>query len=94
MLAGIANFQRISKTLILLFFTLIMFNAIHVDVKNGTKQKLLDVVESLIGSDIILHHTKLFLKPPKVASFPLHQDWSYFPTQCNSMIAAVVHLSE
>lgn len=58
-------------------------------------KKLLDVVESLIGGDIILHHTKLFLKPPKVGSaFPLHQDWSYFPTQNNSMIAAVVHLSE
>ena len=42
---------------------------------------LLDVVESLIGPDIILHHTKLFLKPPKIGSaFPLHQDWSYFPT--------------
>ena len=58
-------------------------------------KKLLDVVESLIGSDIILHHTKLFLKPPKVGSaFPLHQDWSYFPTQNNSMISVVVHLSE
>ena len=58
-------------------------------------KRLLDVVESLIGPDIILHHTKLFLKPPKVGSaFPLHQDWSYFPTQSNSMIAAVVHLSK
>ena len=56
---------------------------------------LLGVVESLIGPDIILHHTKLFLKPPKIGSaFPLHQDWSYFPTQSNSMIAAVVHLSK
>ncbi|MEE3188542.1 MAG: phytanoyl-CoA dioxygenase family protein, partial [Candidatus Neomarinimicrobiota bacterium] len=27
-------------------------------------------------------------------AFPLHQDWSYFPTQKNSMIAAVVHLSD
>ena len=50
-------------------------------------KRLLDVVESLIGPDIILHHTKLFLKPPKVGSaFPLHQDWSYFPTQSNSII--------
>ena len=58
-------------------------------------KKFLDVVESLIGSDIILHHTKLFLKPPKVGSaFPLHQDWSYFPTEKNTMIAAVVHISD
>lgn len=56
---------------------------------------LLDIVEILIGPDIILHHTKLFLKPPRVGSaFPLHQDWSYFPTQSNSMIAAVIHLSK
>jgi len=56
---------------------------------------LLDATEKLIGSDIILHHSKLFLKPPgKGSAFPLHQDWSYFPTEKNSMIAAVVHLSE
>lgn len=56
---------------------------------------LLDVVESLIGPDIILHHTKLFLKPPKIGSaFPLHQEWSYFSTHSNSMITAVVHISK
>ena len=58
-------------------------------------KKLLNIVEYLIGPNIILHHTKLFLKPPKIGSaFPLHQDWSYFPTKNNSMIAAVIHLSD
>ena len=58
-------------------------------------EEFLDAVEELIGPDIILHHTKLFLKPPGNGSaFPLHQDWSYFPTEKNSMIAAVIHLSE
>ena len=58
-------------------------------------ERLLDAAEKLIGQDIILHHSKLFLKPPGNGSaFPLHQDWSYFPTEKNSMIAAVVHLSE
>ncbi len=58
-------------------------------------KNLLNIFESLIGPDIILHHSKLFLKPPKVGSaFPLHQDWSYFPTEKNSMIAAIVHLSD
>ena len=58
-------------------------------------KKLLNLSESLIGPDIILHHTKLFLKPKKRGSlFPLHQDWSYFPTKKNSMIAAVIHLSD
>jgi len=57
-------------------------------------KKLLERAESFIGPDIILHHTKLFLKPPKLGSaFPLHQDWSYFPTKNNTMIAAVVHIS-
>ena len=58
-------------------------------------ERLLDAAEKLIGQDIILHHSKLFLKPPGNGSaFPLHQDWSYFPTEKNSMIAAVIHLSE
>ncbi|MDA9935169.1 phytanoyl-CoA dioxygenase family protein [Candidatus Marinimicrobia bacterium] len=55
----------------------------------------LDEVEKIIGPNIILHHTKLFEKPPIIgAAFPLHQDWSYFPTRNNSMIAAVIHLSK
>ena len=59
------------------------------------KIKPFKLAESFIGPDIILHHTKLFLKPPLIGStFPLHQDWSYFPTQKNTMIAAVVHISE
>ena len=58
-------------------------------------KKLLKIVESFIGQDIVLHHTKLFLKPPYIGSaFPLHQDWSYFPTEKNTMIAAVVHISD
>ena len=58
-------------------------------------KNLLNLVETFIGADIVLHHTKLFLKPPNVGStFPLHQDWSYFPTQNNTMIAAVVHISD
>ena len=57
-------------------------------------KKLLEIAASFIGPDIILHHTKLFLKPPKLGSaFPLHQDWSYFPTEKNTMIAAIVHIS-
>ena len=67
----------------------------HEMLKMVQDKKLLDVTESIIGNDIILHHTKLFLKPPNIGSaFPLHQDWSYFPTRENSMVAAVIHLSE
>jgi len=67
----------------------------HEMLKMVQDKRLLDITESLIGSNIVLHHTKLFLKPAKRgSSFPLHQDWSYFPTKNNSMIAAVVHLSD
>ena len=59
------------------------------------QQQFLDVAEQIIGPDIILHHTKLFQKPPREgAPFPIHQDWWYFPTQQDTMIAAVVFLGE
>jgi ectoine hydroxylase-related dioxygenase (phytanoyl-CoA dioxygenase family) len=54
----------------------------------------LDLAEALLGPDIVLHHTKLFEKPPgRGAPFPLHQDWTYFPTRLDSMLAAVIHVS-
>ena len=54
----------------------------------------LDVVQALIGPDIILHHSKLFQKPAEKGSpFPMHQDWGYFPTETNSMLAGVIHVS-
>jgi len=57
--------------------------------------KFLDVAEAILGPDIILHHTKLFQKPPEVgAPFPVHQDWQYFPTVQDTMIAGVIHVSE
>ena len=57
-------------------------------------ERFLDRVEAVLGPDIVLHHTKLFAKPPRIgAPFPLHQDWAYFPTERDSMIAAVIHVS-
>ena len=57
-------------------------------------QGFLDVAEAILGPDIILHHTKLFQKPAeKGAPFPMHQDWDYFPTIKDSMIAGVIHVS-
>jgi ectoine hydroxylase-related dioxygenase (phytanoyl-CoA dioxygenase family) len=57
--------------------------------------EFLKVTEAILGPDIILHHSKLFMKPPKVGSgFPMHQDWGYFPTEKDSMIAAIIHLSD
>ncbi len=58
-------------------------------------RRLLGVVEEIIGKDIVLHHTKLFFKPPEKGSpFPMHQDWTYFPTIRDTMMAGIIHVSE
>ena len=56
--------------------------------------RFLDAVEAVLGPDIILHHTKLFQKPAEMgAPFPMHQDWSYFPSDKDTMMAAIIHVS-
>jgi phytanoyl-CoA hydroxylase len=58
-------------------------------------EKFLEVPSKILGDDIILHHSKLFQKPSeKGAPFPMHQDWSYFPTIKDSMIAGIIHVSD
>jgi len=43
----------------------------------------------------VLHHSKLFQKPAEAgAPFPMHQDWPYFPTVNDTMIAGIIHVSE
>ncbi len=55
----------------------------------------LGIASDILGPDIILHHSKLFQKPSELgAPFPMHQDWNYFPTQLDSMIAGIVHVSK
>ena len=57
-------------------------------------KQFLDLTQELMGSDVILHHSKLFLKPAgRGAAFPPHQDYGYFPTATHSMLAAVVFLT-
>lgn len=57
--------------------------------------RFLDVAEAILGPDIVLHHSKLFQKPPETgAPFPMHQDWEYFPSVMDTMIAGIVHVSE
>lgn len=58
-------------------------------------KKFLNITSIILGENIILHHSKLFQKPKgKGSPFPMHQDWSYFPTEKDSMIAAVIHISD
>jgi len=57
--------------------------------------RFLDMASAILGPDVVLHHTKLFQKPPeKGAPFPIHQDWTYFPTERDSMIAGIIHVRD
>jgi len=59
------------------------------------QENFLAVTERIIGPDIVLHHSKLFQKPQEKGSpFPMHQDWTYFPTVKDTMIAAIIHVSD
>lgn len=53
------------------------------------------VAQAIIGPDVQLHHTKMFIKPPeKGAPFPMHQDYPYFPHARDTMTAAIFHLDD
>lgn len=57
--------------------------------------RLTEVLTSLIGPNVQLHHNKMFIKPPERGSpFPMHQDYAYFPHKGNSMTAAILHLDD
>ncbi len=58
-------------------------------------KNFLDQTAGLIGEDIILHHTKLFQKPAENGSpFPMHQDYTYFPSVYDTMMAGVIFVSD
>jgi ectoine hydroxylase-related dioxygenase (phytanoyl-CoA dioxygenase family) len=58
------------------------------------QQRFLDITEAILGPDIVMHHTKLFQKPAENgAPFPMHQDWDYFPTVRDTMMAGIIHVS-
>lgn len=60
------------------------------------QSRFLEVSQAILNSpDVILHHSKLFQKPAeKGAPFPMHQDWGYFPTVKDSMMAGIIHVSQ
>lgn len=56
--------------------------------------RFLDCATQILGPDVVLHHTKLFQKPAEKGSpFPMHQDWGYFPTELDTMMAGIIHVS-
>ena len=58
-------------------------------------KRFLDITQEIVGPNIALHHTKLFQKPSENgAPFPMHQDWTYFPSYQDSMMAAIIWVSD
>lgn len=58
-------------------------------------ERLTDRCQSIMGPNVQLHHTKMFIKPPEKGSpFPMHQDYPYFPHENHSMIAVIVHFDD
>ena len=59
------------------------------------QENFIEGARNILGQNIVLHHSKLFQKPSEEgAPFPMHQDWTYFPTEKDSMMAAIIHVSE
>jgi len=57
--------------------------------------RLTAVAQGIIGPNVQLHHSKMFIKPPEKGSpFPMHQDYPYFPHERHSMIAAIIHFDD
>lgn len=60
-----------------------------------TDPRLTGPASQIVGPNVQLHHTKMFIKPPEKGSpFPMHQDAPFFPHKNHSMIAAIVHFDD
>lgn len=60
-----------------------------------TDPRFTRAAQALIGPNVQLHHTKMFIKPPEKGSpFPMHQDYHYFPHTMNTMTAAIIHFDD
>lgn len=57
--------------------------------------RLLDVIEALIGPDILFHYSKLHMKAPHVGSIvDWHQDFSYYPHTNTDLVTAMIYLDD
>jgi phytanoyl-CoA hydroxylase len=57
--------------------------------------RLLDRIESLVGPDFNLQHSKLNMKPAKVGSVvEWHQDLAYFPHTNDDLVTTLVYLDD
>lgn len=57
--------------------------------------RLTEPAEDIIGPNVQLHHTKMFIKPPeRGAPFPMHQDYPYLPHEKHTVIAVIIHFDD
>jgi phytanoyl-CoA hydroxylase len=57
--------------------------------------RLTGLAQDLIGPNVELHHSKMFIKPPERGSpFPMHQDYHYFPHERHTMLAVIFHFDD
>lgn len=57
--------------------------------------RLLDVIEQLIGPDILFHYSKLHMKAARVGSkVEWHQDFSYYPHTNTDLLSAMIYLDD
>ncbi len=63
--------------------------------KTAADSRLLDVLEQIIGPDILFHYSKLHTKAPRVGSVvEWHQDFSYYPHTNTDLVTALIYLDD
>ena len=61
----------------------------------ATDPRILDHIETLIGTDFDLHHSKLNMKPARVGSpVEWHQDLAFFPHTNDRLVTTLVYLDD
>ncbi len=71
------------------------FHAHEVFRQLATDDRLLDKIESLIGPDFAIQHSKLNMKPAKVGSVvEWHQDLTYFPHTNDDLVTTLIYLDD
>jgi phytanoyl-CoA dioxygenase PhyH len=57
--------------------------------------KVLDLVESIVGPDIMFHYSKINMKPPAIGSVvEWHQDLAYYPLTNDSSVTLLLYLDD
>lgn len=57
--------------------------------------RVLDLVEAIVGPDIVLHYSKINMKPPAIGSVvEWHQDLAYYPLTNDSSVTLLLYLDD